>query len=313
MRPRHHACTALLALALAVGAIAAAQGGAYTNDERFDVALELPAGWTAADAIDASGMLTLEAYPPSGAGLVMLVVTPITPADRGYWSSPLDALLDDVWTGFQPEVPGARPQQRYDVDLPHGLRARALDFADAQLAGTMVLVVGPQAVYTFISAADAANLATVRSGLETMVVSLAPPSVQRGAAPPAAVPRAPGATPPAPPAAGGNPLDPPAPGANPLDPPAPRANPLDLAPVDAWSGRFGDGIVEVTLERSGNGYVGTLAVAGSPYPLEATVVSGVLVGHFGDGVTRYAFEATLEGDVMTLASDGDRFDLQRRP
>lgn len=301
-------------LVLLLGAHAFAQTNPYEN-AAFDVRIEVPSGWTASENVDASGLLTLELYPPSGGGVVVVAVASITAADREYWSLPRGQLVDDVWDGFQPEVPGAQIQEIYETEV-NGLVADVIVYASEQVLGNVVLIVGPLAVYTLVSASDRANLETVQNGLSSVLGSLVVPSVVRGA--PDLDDRTP--TPPLPPItqdAPPNPLDPPPP-ANPLDP-APPTNPLAQGAasdassvVDPYVGTFADAQVELVLAPSGDGYAGELVIQGTSYPATASLVDGRLDGRFQAGGGTYAFEARLEGDTVTLDSDGSRFVLQRR-
>lgn len=338
--PRTRRIIALLALTLLLAAplTAALAQTAPIEVPSHDLAFQAPQGWTVQDQVDAEGLLTIELHHPSGGGVIVVAATVITPADQAYWSQPGHVLLTDVWTGFQPEVPGSQERQRYEATVG-GLPAHVMDYASEQLGGTIVVAVGPVAAYTFISAADEQRLGEVHAALELVATSFAPPSLACGAAPPPPAPPAPPApdapanpldpAPAAPDAAapGANPLDPPAP-ANPLDAPAdPPANPLERpadpptnpldhaapAAVDPFVGRFADPEVTLVLEPSADGYAGELVVQGTPYPLTATLVDGRLDGSFRVGDQPFAFDAELSGDTLVLASDGARFVLQRVP
>ncbi|TVR95946.1 MAG: hypothetical protein EA416_01525 [Trueperaceae bacterium] len=310
------ACLALLPTALAQGA----PFEAPSHDVRF----EAPQGWQVNQQVDGSGLLTVELHHPSGGGVVVVAAAPITPADQAYWSQPGHVLLTDVWTGFRPEVPGAQEQQRYEIALS-ALRGHVLDYASEQVAGTIVVAVGPVAAFTLISAADRERLSDVQNALELVVSSFHPMSVARGEhglQPEAATPDAP-ANPldPAPAGPGddaaANPLDPAPAAPNPLDPPAAQpANPLDRtapATVDPFVGRFTDPDVTLVLDVADGGYAGEIVVLGAPYPVRAALVDGRLDGSFGVGEQRFAFSAELTGDTLMLESDGARFALQRRP
>ena len=324
--PRTRRIIALLALTLLLATPLTAALAQTTPIEApsHDLAFQAPQGWAVQDQVDAEGLLTIELHHPSGGGVIVVAATVITPADRAYWSQPGHALLTDVWTGFQPEVPGSQERQRYEATVG-GLPAHVMDYASEQLGGTIVVAVGPVAAYTFISAADEPRLGEVHAALERVATSFAPPSLARSDAPPPPAPPAPDApanpldpAPAAPDAAapGANPLD--APGdapANPLERPAAQpTNPLDRAEpatVDPFIGRFADPEVTLVLAPSADGYAGELVVQGTPYPLTATLVDGRLDGSFRVGEQAFAFDAELSGDTLVLASDGARFVLQR--
>lgn len=339
--PRSHLTTTLLTLSLAL-AVALTTALAQTvplEVASHDLSFQYPQGWAVADDVDADGLLTIELSHPSGGGVIVVVAALIGPADRDYWSQPRNVLLSDVWTGFQPEVPGSRELQRYEADVG-GLPGSVLDYASDQLAGSIVVAVGPNAAYTVISAADQDRLPEVHAALELVVSSLRPPSLAHGAptmpaTPPAtpeppatpANPLDPAPTPPTVDTAPVNPLDPPG-VTNPLDPPAdaptnpldgaaaPAGNPLDrVAPpaVDPFVGRFADPDVTLVLEAAGGAYAGEIVVLGAPYPVEATLAGGRLEGNFRSGEQRFAFSAELSGDTLVLESDGARFVLQRSP
>ena len=331
MQHRSSYTTALLALAVLVVAPlshALAQGQSVdvaSHDTRF----QAPAGWHIDESIDASGLLTMELYHPSGGGVVVVASAVITPADREYWSSPGNVLLEDVWTGFRPEVPGAQEQQRYEAEVA-GLPAYVLDYASPQVAGTIVVFVGPAAAFTLISAGDAPTLPEVQGALELIASSFQPHSVAQSATPPQPpeTPDSPDGQPnPLDPPGNVNPLDPAgAEPANPLDAAPPSnpldgagggaANPLDAAPpaaADPYLGRFVDPDVTLVLEGTGGAYTGEMLIMGAPFPVNATLVDGRLDGTFGSGDQRFAFTAELSGDILMLESDGARFVLERRP
>jgi len=325
---RTRLATTLLALSacLAPLATALAQGVPFEAPSH-DIRFHVPQGWQVHQQVDGSGLLTVELHHPTGGGVVVVAAAVITPADQAYWSQSGNVLLTDVWTGFRPEVPGAQERQRYEIEVSE-LRGHVLDYASDQVAGTIVVAVGPVAAFTVISAADRERLADVQNALESVVSSFHPMSVARGehvmrpqetTTPDA--PANPLDPPPAGPGGGApggtNPLDPPA-DANPLDPPGDQpANPLDQAAappaVDSFVGRFADPDVTLVLERDADGYAGEIVVLGAPYPVSATLVDGRLDGSFGVGEQRFAFSAELTGDTLMLESDGARFALQRRP
>jgi hypothetical protein len=307
----------LLAAALATALTTALAQTAPLEIPSHDLRFQVPQGWTVQDHVDAQGLLTIELHHPSGGGVIVVAATVITPADRAYWSQPGHALLTDVWTGFQPEVPGSQERQRYEATVG-GLPAHVMDYASDQVGGTIVVAVGPIAAYTIISAADEQRIGAVHEALELVANSLLPPSLAHDepAAPPPTTPE------PTTPDAAANPQDPPtsgpsstAPGANPLDPPAP-ANPLERAApvaIDPFAGRYADPEVTLVLEPTTDGYTGELVVQGAPYPLTATLVDGRLDGSFRVGERAFAFSAERTGDTVVLESDGARFVLQRQP
>lgn len=307
-----------------------------------DVRFQYPQGWLVTEQVDASGLLTVQLSHPTGGGIIVVAAAVITPADRAYWSSPGPALLEDVWGGFLPEVPGAQDLQRYEITVAQ-LPGHVLDYASDQLAGTIVVFVGPVAAFTLISAADRERIGDVQNALELVAGSFSPPSMAGAdllTRPEATTPPDTHTNPLDPPPGGGtpgtNPLDPPGgtnpldapPATNPLDPTgaqpanpldptgAQPANPLDgAAPgsVDPYLGRFADPDVTLVLQAAQGGYVGEMVVLGAPHPVSATLVDGRLDGSFGAGEQRFAFTAELDGDTLTLDSDGARFVLQRRP
>jgi len=95
-----------------------------------------PAGWGVGEERSPDGMLLLQITPPSGLG----------------------AVVQDVWSGFLPEVPDARVTQSYEVVLD-GARASVIDDASPSVAGTIVVGVGGHLVAGGTAYAFTATLA----------------------------------------------------------------------------------------------------------------------------------------------------------
>ncbi len=299
------ASVALLAAGTALGQ------GIFVNDA-YDVSLAVPTGWLVADGVEADGSLAVQLQAPANAGQVILYVTPITSADRGYWQGSPDDLLADVWSGFQPHVPGAQVQRTYDARAP-GRTLRALDYAGTTMAGSLLLYVGPAHAFTFVSFAAPEPQAQeiVQAGLQALLAGFGP-----------AQPMLPDTgsatgTNPLDVGAGGNPLDVGG-GGNPLDVGG-GGNPLDLGggaattegPGDTFVGVFVGDRVRLELAAAGDGLTGTLAVDGVTYPARAQVVGDRLDGIFEVAGTAFPFTADQDGGELSLASEGMSFALRR--
>ncbi len=293
---------------LALASIAFAQAPVYENPA-LGFRLGIPAGWAASEETSPDGMLLLQFAAPSGQGAIGLVATPIADADRAYWSGPRDELVRDVWEGFLPEVPGAQITQAYEIVID-GAQASVIDYASTEVAGTIVILVGDAAGFTFFSVGDQATLQVAQGGLEALVGGFA--FLGAGAPTgPMAGPGGPGAS--APPASA-NPGGAPAP-VNPLaGAPAP-VNPLGGAPSgaagDPHVGVFADERLRLTLAATAEGLAGEIVFDGARYPVTARTQGGGLTGHFLAGGTSYAFGAQLVGDTLTFVTDDTRFVLQR--
>jgi hypothetical protein len=290
-------------VALALAAVALAQAPAYERPE-LGFRLVPPAGWEASEDVSPDGMLLLQYTVPSGQGAVGLVAAPILEVDRAFWTGPRDALVQDVWAGFLPEVPGAQITQSYEV-VVDGAPASVIDYASPNVAGSIVIVVGDIAGFTFFSVGDRETLQTAQEGLEALVAGF---SFLRAGGPASGMGGL-GVTPP--PNAAGT-TDP----RNPLDgmPAGPR-NPLGGAPAglvgDPHVGVFADERLRLTLEPASDGLTGEIVFDGERFPVTARPAGGGVGGHFVAGGTAYAFAATLAGDTLTLVTDDARYVLQR--
>jgi hypothetical protein len=299
----------IAALALVLASLAFAQAPTYESPS-LGFRIGPPSGWTPSEQTAPDGTLVLQFAPPSGQGAVGLVAAPIGAADRAYWSGPREQLVQDVWSGFLPEVPGAQITQSYEIAVD-GAQGSVIDYASENVAGTIVLVVGDVAAYTFFSVGDQATLPTAQSGLEALVGSFA----FLGAGAPAGSMGTPGAVPPTP---AGNPgaAPPSASGASAAG--AAPTNPLGAGGVAAGSpagtaavGVFADERLQLTLAAAAEGLAGELVFDGVRYPVVARAQGVGVAGHFVAGGTSYAFEAELDGDTMTFVTDDARFVLQR--
>ena len=302
-----------------VAGTAAAQGTPYVH-ETANVALVVPADWAVTEARDPSGSVVLQFDAPREAGLVVVAVTPITAADRAYWSGPTDDLLTDVWNGFLPELPGAQVVRRYDVEAA-GRSLRALDYSAPTVSGSILLLVAATDAFTIASVAVPDGEATVAAGLGTIVQSVGP-----ARAPQADAPGAPSGS-----GAGGNPLDTggaaPGAGTNPLDTgsaaPGAGTNPLDAQPAappdtqasaaESFVGTFVGERVQLELAPATGGLAGTLTVDGAAYPARAVPVGDGLQGTFAVDGSEFAFVVEREGDTLWLTSEGARFEVHRQP
>ena len=302
-----------------VAGTAAAQGTPYVH-ETANVALVVPADWAVTEARDPSGSVVLQFDAPREAGLVVVAVTPITAADRAYWSGPTDDLLTDVWNGFLPELPGAQVVRRYDVEAA-GRSLRALDYSAPTVSGSILLLVAATDAFTIASVAVPDGEATVAAGLGTIVQSVGP-----ARAPQADAPGAPSGS-----GAGGNPLDTggaaPGAGTNPLDTgsaaPGAGTNPLDAQPAtppdtqasaaESFVGTFVGERVQLELAPATGGLAGTLTVDGAVYPARAVPVGDGLQGTFAVDGSEFAFVVEREGDTLWLTSEGARFEVRRQP
>ena len=302
-----------------VAGTAAAQGTPYVH-ETANVALVVPADWAVTEARDPSGSVVLQFDAPREAGLVVVAVTPITAADRAYWSGPTDDLLTDVWNGFLPELPGAQVVRRYDVEAA-GRSLRALDYSAPTVSGSILLLVAATDAFTIASVAVPDGEATVAAGLGTIVQSVGP----------ARAPQADASGAPSGSGAGGNPLDTggaaPGAGTNPLDTgsaaPGAGTNPLDAQPAappdtqasaaESFVGTFVGERVQLELAPATGGLAGTLTVDGAAYPARAVPVGDGLQGTFAVDGSEFAFVVEREGDTLWLTSEGARFEVHRQP
>lgn len=302
-----------------VAGTAAAQGTPYVHDTA-NVAVVVPADWAVTDARDPSGSVVLQFDAPREAGLVVVAVTPITAADRAYWSGPTDDLLTDVWNGFLPELPGAQVVRRYDVEAA-GRSLRALDYSAPTVSGSILLLVAATDAFTIASVAVPDGEATVAAGLGTIVQSVGP----------ARAPQADASGAPSGSGAGGNPLDTggaaPGAGTNPLDTgsaaPGAGTNPLDAQPAtppdtqasaaESFVGTFVGERVQLELAPATGGLAGTLTVDGAAYPARAVPVGDGLQGTFAVDGSEFAFVVEREGDTLWLTSEGARFEVHRQP
>lgn len=330
-----------------VAGTAAAQGTPYVH-ETANVALVVPADWAVTEARDPSGSVVLQFDAPREAGLVVVAVTPITAADRAYWSGPTDDLLTDVWNGFLPELPGAQVVRRYDVEAA-GRSLRALDYSAPTVSGSIMLLVAATDAFTIASVAVPDGEATVAAGLGTIVQSVGPARAPQADAPGAPSGSGAGGNPldtgGAAPGAGTNPLDTgsaaPGGGANPLDTgstapgtdadpldtgsaaPGTGTNPLDAQPAappdtqasaaESFVGTFVGERVQLELAPATGGLAGTLTVDGAVYPARAVPVGDGLQGTFAVDGSEFAFVVEREGDTLWLTSEGARFEVRRQP
>lgn len=301
MTPPRTARLPIAILVLVFASIAFAQAPAYESPA-LGFRIGLPTGWAPSEEASPDGTLVLQFAPPSGQGAIGLVAAPIGAADRAYWAGPREQLVQDVWEGFLPEVPGAQIIQSYDI-VVDGAQGNVIDYASENIAGTIVLVVGEVAAYTFFSVGDQATLQVAQGGLEALVGSF---GFLGGGAPAGSV----GA-----PAGSGAVAPPPAGNAG----GAPASNPLGggggsaaAGPAgDPHLGVFADERLELTLAAAAQGLAGEIVFDGARYPVIARAEGGGVVGHFLAGGTSYAFEAQLAGDGMTFVTDDARFELRR--
>ncbi len=299
MRNPWNARHPIAVLALVLASIAFAQAPVYESPA-LGFRLGLRPGWSPSEEASPDGTLVLQFAPPSGQGVIGVVAAPIGAADRAYWSGPREQLVQDVWSGFLPEVPGAQITQSYEIAVD-GAQGSVIDYASENVAGTIVLVVGDVAAFTFFSVGDQATLQVVQDGLEALVGSFA--FLGGGAAAGSiGAPVGPGAVAPAP---AGNPGG--APPSNPLGGGGAPAGPAG----DPHVGVFADERLQLTLAAAAEGLAGELVFDGARYPVIARVQGGTVAGHFLAGGTSYAFEAQLQGDVLTFATDDARFELRR--
>ncbi len=300
---RHPIVLVLVLLA----SIAFAQTTAYENPQ-LGFRFSQPDGWAPSEDVAPDGTLTLQFMVPSGQGAVGVAAVPIDDAERAYWTGPREELVRDVWAGFVPEVPDAQINQTYEVTVD-GALASVIDYASPSVAGTIVVIVGSRAAFTFFSAGDQASLATVQGGLETMLGSFA---FLPGGAPVAQAGGGGGSSP----IAGTPPVGPtnPALPANPMNPSAP-VNPLGATPPGSggnpYVGEFADDRLRLTLDAASNGLAGTLVFDDARYPVTAQATDGGVSGHFLVGGVSYGFEARLDGDNLTFVTDEVRYVLQR--
>ena len=293
----------IAAFALALATLAFAQAPVYESPD-LGFRLGIPAGWTANEERSPDGMLLLQFAPPSGQGAIGLVATPIVDAERAYWSGPRDALVRDVWEGFLPEVPGAQITQTYEI-VVDGAPASVIDYASPNVSGSMVIVVGAHAGFTFFSVADQATLQAAQGGLQALVGGFA---FLGGGAPtgpagtPGAAPGGAGAVAPATPANPGGASTP----SNPLGGGAP-ASPGG----DPHVGVFADDRLQLTLAAGAQGLTGEVVFDGARYPVVARAEGGGVAGFFLAGGVSYQFQAQLSGDTLTFVTDDARFALQR--
>lgn len=287
-------------VALALAAIAFAQAPAYENPA-LGFRLVPPAGWGASEDVSPDGMLLLQFAAPSGQGAVGLVAVPILEVDRAFWAGPREALVRDVWEGFLPELPDAQITQSYEI-VVDGAPASVIDYASPNAAGTIVIVVGDVAGFTFFSVGDRDTLQTAQAGLEALVAGF---SFLRAGGPRGGL--------------GGIGAALPANPANPVNPigggPAGSGNPLGGASAgtvgDPHVGVFSDGRLQVTLEPAADGLVGEIVFDGARFPVIASAKGAGVGGHFLAGGASYAFDATLAGDTLTFVTDDARYALQR--
>lgn len=284
-------------VALALAAIAFAQAPAYENPA-LGFRLVPPAGWGASEDLSPEGMLLLQFAAPSGQGAVGLVAVPILEVDRAFWTGPREALVQDVWEGFLPEVPDAQITQSYEA-VVDGAPASVIDYASPNVAGTIVIVVGEVAGFTLFSVGDRDTIQTAQDGLEALVAGF---SFIRAGGPTGGLGGL-GATPPANPVG----VTPPA---NPVGATGPR-NPLDGVPSDPHVGVFADERLQLTLEPAADGLAGEIVFDGARFPVTARPMGVGVGGHFLAGGTSYPFEATLAGDTLTFVTDDARYVLQR--
>ncbi len=311
---RHPIVLVLVLLA----SIAFAQTTAYEHPQ-LGFRFSQPDGWAPSEDVAPDGTLTLQFMVPSGQGAVGVAAVPIDDAERAYWTGPREELVRDVWAGFVPEVPDAQINQTYEVTVD-GALASVIDYASPSVAGTIVVIVGSRAAFTFFSAGDQASLATVQGGLETMLGSFAflsggAPAGQAGgggeSSPIGGTPPV-GPANPAPP--GGSPnVVPPAGSPNPSAP----VNPLGATPPGSggnpYVGEFADDRLRLTLDAASNGLAGTLVFDGARYPVTAQATDGGVSGHFLVGDVSYGFDARLDGETLTFVTDDVRYVLQRTP
>lgn len=297
MTPPRNARLPIAALVLVFAAIAFAQAPAYENPA-LGFRIGPPSGWAASEEAAPDGTLVLQFAPPSGQGAIGLVAAPIGAADRAYWTGPREQLVQDVWSGFLPEVPGAQITQSYEIAVD-GAQGSVIDYASENVAGTIVLVVGDVAAYTFFSVGDQATLPTAQSGLEALVGSFA---FLGGGAPSGSI-GTPGALP-SPPV--GDPVGGAAP-VNPLGSGNVGGSPAGEAPI----GVFADERLQLTLAAAAEGLTGEIVFDGARYPVVARAQGAGVAGHFVAGGTSYPFEAQLDGDALTFVTEDARYVLQR--
>lgn len=290
----------IVLVVLALAATAFAQAPVYESPD-LGFRIGLPSGWSPSEEAAPDGTLVLQFAPPSGQGAIGVVAAPIGAADRAYWSGPREQLVQDVWSGFLPEVPGAQITQSYEIAVD-GAPGSVIDYASENVAGTIVLVVGDVAAFTFFSAADQESFASAQGGLEALVASFA---FLGGGAPAGSVgvPGGSGAVLPPPAGIVGG-----APASNPLG----GGGSAAAAPAgDPHVGVFADERLQLTLAAAAEGLAGEIVFDGARYPVIARVQGGGVVGHFLVGGASYGFEAQLAGTTLTFVTDDARYELQR--
>ncbi len=88
-------------------------------------------------------------------------------------------------------------------------------------------------------------------------------------------------------------------------------SPLAQPASDPFVGTFAGAGIAMTVQKSGEGYAGTLESQGARFPFTAQPAAGRITGTFAAGGTTYLFEARVQGNTLSLLSDGQTHQLQR--
>jgi hypothetical protein len=275
----------LAALALA-GAWAQETETLVGEGYRFDV----PRGWPIEEQIDGASLVYFVSS-PGGEGGLIAAVAPLDGEERAAYEAQGLPGLVGLSTALIAELPGVQRGEPTPTTVA-GVPAMGFPFGGGELSGRFVYLVADGHIYVLGSVADASGAQLIGDALDRTIASFALASTGGAGSAGGAAPANP---------LGGNPL-----GGNPLG--GGGANPL-AAP--AFAGTFtGDGVT-LTLERGGDGYVGSLTYQGQTYPVTARESSSdALTGTFVSGADSFAFELARSGDQLTLTTGSTRFTLR---
>lgn len=284
--PLRHLAALLVALALA-GA-AAQETDTLLGDGYL---LEVPRGWPVEQQFD-DGAIMYFVSAPGGEGGLIAAIAPLDGPERAAYGAQGLAGLVDLSSALIADLPGVQRGEPVPITVA-GLPAMGFPFAGGDLSGRFVYLVADDHIYVLGSVSDASGAQLVGGALDRMIGSFTVAGTG-GAMGGEAGGDAGGATPPNP--LGGNPLGG---GDNPL------------AAAAAFAGTFaGDGLT-LTLERGGDGYVGSLTYQGQTYPVTARDAGAdALAGEFVSGADAFAFDLVREGDRLTLTTGSTRFTLR---
>lgn len=279
-----------LAALFAVLAVAAAQAQETETLLGEGYRFEVPRGWPIEEQIDGTSLVYFVSS-PGGEGGLIAAVAPLDGEERAAYEAEGLPGLVGLSTALIAELPGVQRGESTPTTVA-GAPAMGFPFGGGELSGRFVYLVADGHIYVLGSVADASGAQLIGDALDRTIASFVLASTGGAGSAGGAVPANP---------LGGNPL-----GGNPLG--GGGANPL-AAP--AFAGTFaGDGVT-LTLERGGDGYVGSLTYRGQTYPVTARESSSdALTGAFVSGADSFAFELVRSGDQLTLTTGSTRFTLR---